>query len=133
MTVLVLLVVIGSAAALFIGLRREIRAAERLDPPVAAPAADGAHALRITAYYPIDPRPRYGFGKPLPADSEVQFAHGRIASVDLRSHPLPYESCTIGLILVHGTAIDGQAAGTCSLPLDASGYVKLPATALTAR
>ena len=66
MIVLVLLAVIAVGASLYAGLRREIRAAVLPSGvPAAAPLADHEHVLRIAAYYPIDPRPRYGFGKSL--------------------------------------------------------------------
>jgi len=66
MIVLLLLTVFAVGAALFVGLRREIRAAAtaRSTGPTQPPLADHEHLLRIAAYYPVDPRHRYGHGLP---------------------------------------------------------------------
>jgi hypothetical protein len=73
----------------------------------------------------------YALGSPLAADSEVQFAHGQIASVDLQSHPAHFRDCTIDLMLVHGRTVEGRAVGACHLPQVPPGlYVRLPPTAL---
>lgn len=58
---------LGCAAALMLALRRiaQLRAALAARPAVAAPAPDDErHHLAISAYYPIEPRPRYGHGQP---------------------------------------------------------------------
>lgn len=67
------------------------------------------------------------FGSPLPADTEVQFQHGAMASVDLRSSPARFRGCTIDLILIQDRKVLGSTAGACDLPqAPNSMYVALP-------
>jgi hypothetical protein len=73
------------------------------------------------------------FGLPLNRDSDVQFQKTRMASVDLRSKPLPFRGCTFDLILVRGRSLLGQTQGVCALPTVPPGYVSLPAEAVAIR
>jgi|HubBroStandDraft_4_1064222.scaffolds.fasta_scaffold00051_29 hypothetical protein len=67
-------------------------------------------------------------GSALPRDSEVQFAQGHVAGVDVRSHPLSFHGCAIQLIYVQGLAVTGQPVGACNIPEAHPGpYVALPA------
>ncbi len=71
------------------------------------------------------------FGSPLAADTEVQFAHGTMASVDLRNTPARFRGCSIDLVLVQDRKVLGRTAGACSLPqAPNSMYVALPPAAL---
>lgn len=72
------------------------------------------------------------FGSPLAPDSEVEFEHGRISSVDLRSRPAQFRGCTIELVLVQGRSVAGQTSGSCDLPRVPPGNVALPSTTLSA-
>jgi hypothetical protein len=67
-TALLAVLLLGCAAALVLTLRRtaQLRAALAARPPdPAAPVPDDErHHLAISAYYPIEPRPRYGHGQP---------------------------------------------------------------------
>jgi hypothetical protein len=79
-----------------------------------------------------NPPSLYVFGSPLAADAEVQFANGRIAAVDLRNKPMPFRSCAIGLILLSGGKLTGQAVGVCDIPEARPGPdVVLPSTTLS--
>ncbi|MGC1381706.1 MAG: hypothetical protein WA814_11870 [Candidatus Baltobacteraceae bacterium] len=75
----------------------------------------------------------YAFGMPLPPDSEVQFQHDRIASVDLRSAPRAYRGCKFDLILFQSGVLLGETSGVCNLPTVPPGYVKLPASTISVR
>jgi hypothetical protein len=71
------------------------------------------------------------FGARLPADSEVQFAHGAMASVDLRGSPARFRGCAIDLVMVQDGKVLGRTSGACSIPqAPNSMYVALPSTAL---
>lgn len=71
------------------------------------------------------------FDSTLPADSEVQFQHGALASVDLRNSPAHFRGCTFNLILVQNRKVLGMTTGACSLPnVPKSMYVALPPTTL---
>jgi hypothetical protein len=72
------------------------------------------------------------FGSPLAPDSEVEFEHGRISSVDLRSRPARFRDCTIELLLVQGRSVTGQTSGSCDLQRVGPGNVALPSTTLSA-
>jgi hypothetical protein len=79
-----------------------------------------------------NPPSLYVLGSPLPADAEVQFTNGRIASVDVRNKPARFRGCTIGLILVSGGKVTGQAVGACTIPEARTGSdVALPSTTLS--
>jgi hypothetical protein len=68
-------------------------------------------------------------GTPLGSDTEVQFQHGRIASVDLRSAPARFRGCKIQLILVSGGKTTGRAVDACNIPGTYPGSdVALPST-----
>ncbi len=73
------------------------------------------------------------FGAPLAANSEVEFEHGHLSSVDLRSDPPRFRGCTIELILVSGSSVTGQTAGACDLPTQLPGNAVLPSTTLSIR
>ena len=74
------------------------------------------------------------FGTQLPAESEVQFNHGYLASVDLRSNPVQYRGCAFDLIMISGDSVSGRAAGACSLPQAPSNiYIGLPANTVRPR
>ena len=77
-------------------------------------------------------RPRLRvFSAPLPPDSEVQFNHGAVASVDLRSNAARFRGCTFDLIMVEKGKTVGRTTGTCTLPIPRGNlYVPLPATAI---
>jgi hypothetical protein len=70
------------------------------------------------------------FGSTLPADSEVQFQRGNIASVDLRTNPTHFRGCAFSLILVQNRKVLGMTTGTCDLPTSNGMYVALPPTTL---
>lgn len=73
------------------------------------------------------------FGLPLNPDSDVQFQNARMASVDLRSKPVPFRGCAFDLILVRDGSLLGQTRGVCALPTVPPGYVSLPAEAVAVR
>jgi hypothetical protein len=71
------------------------------------------------------------FGSTLPAQSQVQFQHGTLASVDLRTSPTHYRGCAFNLILVQNHKVLGMTTGACSIPnARNSMYVALPSTTL---
>ena len=71
------------------------------------------------------------FSAPLPADSEVQFSHGLIASVDLRTSAARFRGCSFDLIMVQDGKTVGRTTGACTLPIPKGNlYVPLPAAAL---
>jgi hypothetical protein len=71
------------------------------------------------------------FSAPLPPDSEVQFNHGAVASVDLRTNVARFRGCTFDLIMVEKGKTVGRTTGACTLPIPRGNlYVPLPATAI---
>jgi hypothetical protein len=71
------------------------------------------------------------FSAPLPPDSEVQFNHGGVASVDLGTNPERFRGCTFDLIMVEQGKTAGRTTGTCTLPIPKGNiYVPLPATVI---
>jgi hypothetical protein len=71
------------------------------------------------------------FSAPLAPDSEVQFNHGTVASVDLRTSGGRFRGCTFDLIMVEKGKTVGRTTGTCPLPIPAGNlYVPLPATVI---
>jgi len=71
------------------------------------------------------------FSAPLPPDSEVQFNHGAVVSVDLRTNPGRFRGCTFDLIMLQEGKTVGRPTGTCPLPTPrGSLYFPLPATVI---
>lgn len=71
------------------------------------------------------------FSAPLPPDSEVQFNHGTVASVDLRASGGRFRGCTFDLIMVEKGKTAGRTTGPCPLPIPAGDlYLRLPATVI---
>ncbi|MBV9332727.1 MAG: hypothetical protein JO146_01845 [Candidatus Eremiobacteraeota bacterium] len=73
------------------------------------------------------------FGLQLPADAEVQFQNGAMASIDVRSKPVSFRGCDFDLILVRSGTLFGQTTGVCNLPTVPPNGVVLPASSVTVR
>lgn len=72
------------------------------------------------------------FGAPLAPESEVQFNHGTLASVDLRSNAAHFRGCAFDLIMTEGHRTVGRTMGACVLPqAPGSLFVALPDTTIS--